>query len=94
MAEPLPMPSDPVLIFAFADEEHARRHPVRKMVVTLKSGVQIKADVEAYAAEWSPAGGLRRLKWRLAGQSDTSLAYLDVREVAAIHEEDRGCRGR
>ena len=59
-----------------------------KMVVTLKSGTQIKADVEDYTTQRSPIfGELRGLKWRTTEQPSVVLSWLNPAEVAAIHAE-------
>ena len=56
------------------------------MVVTLRSGVQIKMDVDEFSTGHSPIGGdLRSLKW--SGTSDTELNWLDLSEVVAVHGE-------
>jgi hypothetical protein len=59
-----------------------------KMVITLKNGVQIKADVEDYTIGKSPMfGELRELKWTSADRPETRVQWLDLNEVAAIHSE-------
>lgn len=59
-----------------------------KMVVTLKSGVQIRADVEDFTTGQSPVfGELRALKWTTTAQPGTVIQWLDVSEVAAVHAE-------
>lgn len=58
------------------------------MVVTLKSGAQIRAQVTAYTVGRAALGGdLARLKWTGAEDADASLQYLDLGEVAAVHSE-------
>ena len=58
------------------------------MVVTLKSGVQIKADIEDSAIGKSPVfGELRELKWTTTGRPDVQIQWLDLNEVAAVHTE-------
>lgn len=59
-----------------------------KMVITLKSGVQIKADVEDCTIGRSPVfGELRELKWTLPEEPDVKIGWLDINEVAAVHAE-------
>ena len=59
-----------------------------RMVVTLKNGVQIKADVEEYTTEQSPVfGELRGLKWTTAGQPGVVISWIAPGEIAAIHAE-------
>jgi hypothetical protein len=59
-----------------------------KMVVTLRSGVQIKADVESYSTGSSPiAGDLRQLKWTTAENPSVTIEWLAMSEVVAVHTE-------
>jgi hypothetical protein len=59
-----------------------------KMVITLKSGVQIKADVEDFTTGTSPVfGELRNLKWTTTEQPGVVVSWLDISEVAAVHGE-------
>ena len=59
-----------------------------KMVVTLKSGVQIKADVEDFTTGASPVfGELRNLKWTTTERPEVRINWLDMGEVAAVHAE-------
>ena len=59
-----------------------------KIVITLKSGVQIKADVEDCTIGKSPVfGELRELKWTTTEQPAVKLGWLDINEVAAVHAE-------
>jgi hypothetical protein len=59
-----------------------------KMVVTLKSGVQIKADVEDSTVGRSPVfGELRELKWTSTERPTVRIQWLDMGEVAAVHAE-------
>jgi hypothetical protein len=59
-----------------------------KMVITLKSGVQIKADVEGLTTGVSPVfGELRNLKWTTTEQPEVRISWLDIGEVAAVHAE-------
>ncbi len=61
---------------------------VMKMVITLKSGVQIKADVEDFTTGTSAVlGELRELKWTAAGRPEVQVNWLDIGEVAAVHAE-------
>jgi hypothetical protein len=57
------------------------------MVVTLKSGVQIKTDVEAFTVRRTRGGELVGLKWDATENTQTSIEYLDTDEVAAVHAE-------
>lgn len=59
-----------------------------KMVVTLKSGVQIKADVEeATIGRSAVFGELRDLKWTSTERPAVRISWLDMNEVAAVHAE-------
>jgi len=59
-----------------------------KMVITLKSGVQIKADVEDFTTGASPIfGELRNLKWTTTEQPEVTISWLDISEVASVHAE-------
>lgn len=59
-----------------------------KMVITLKSGVQIKADVEEFTTGRSPVfGELRELKWTSTERPDVRISWLAISEVAAVHAE-------
>jgi len=59
-----------------------------KMVVTLKSGVQIKADVAEYTTQKSPIfGELRGLKWTTTEQPRVVISWVNSSEIAAIHAE-------
>lgn len=59
-----------------------------KMVVTLKSGVQIKSDVEEYTTQKSPIfGELRGLKWTTTEQPTVVISWVNPDEIAAIHAE-------
>jgi hypothetical protein len=58
-----------------------------KMVITLRNGVQIKMNVEAFSVGRSPIGAeLRTLTWTLSDAS-TELSWVDLREVVAVHAE-------
>lgn len=58
------------------------------MVVTLKSGIQIRQTVEEYTVEKSALlGELRGLKWTFGDTHDVNIKWMDVGEVAAIHSE-------
>ena len=47
-----------------------------KMVITLKSGVQIKADVEEFTTGASPVfGELRNLKWTATEQPEVRITW-------------------
>ena len=59
-----------------------------KMVVTLRNGVQIKADVKEYTTERSPVlGELRGLKWTTTEQPDVVISWVSFDEIVAIHGE-------
>ena len=59
-----------------------------KMVVTLKSGIQIKADVEEFTTGRSPVfGELRELKWTSTERPEVRISWLAIGEVAAVHAE-------
>jgi hypothetical protein len=59
-----------------------------KMVITLKSGVQIKADVEDCTVGRSQVfGELRDLKWTSTERPGVRIGWLDMGEVAAVHAE-------
>lgn len=57
------------------------------MVVTLKSGVQIRMDVSEYTVQLNGLNAIAGLKWAGTDSSDTSLRYVDLDEIAAIHTE-------
>jgi hypothetical protein len=65
------------------------------MVVTLKSGVQIKAEVEEFSTGTSSLfGELRTLAWTESERAAVRLNWLDRGEVAAVHaefDEEEGC---
>jgi hypothetical protein len=59
-----------------------------KMVITLKCGVQIKADVEdATVGRSAVFGELRELKWTSTERSAVRIQWVDMGEVAAVHAE-------
>lgn len=57
------------------------------MVITLKSGVQLKTKVTEYTIGRNGLGSLVTLKWTTADDSDTRIRYFDLDEVAAVHTE-------
>ncbi|MUN41423.1 hypothetical protein [Actinomadura litoris] len=57
------------------------------MVVTLKSGAQIRADVDEYRIQHNRLGGLVGIKWQATARANAAIEYLDVSEVAAVHTE-------
>src|ERR1044072_1378583 len=57
------------------------------MVVTLKSGAQIRADVDEYRIQHNRLGGLVGIKWQAVARPTAAIEYLDVSEVAAVHTE-------
>jgi hypothetical protein len=58
------------------------------MVVTLKSGVQIRVKVTEYTVGRNGLGDLSRLRWTSAENADSALKYVQLDEIAAIHGED------
>jgi hypothetical protein len=59
-----------------------------KLVITLKSGVQIKADVDSFTTTSNKISGeLRGIRWEASGKAGTSVNWLDLAEVAAVHAE-------
>jgi hypothetical protein len=59
-----------------------------KMIVTLKNGAQIGADVDEFSTGRSPIGGdLRSLKWTAAEKAQIVLNWVDLSEVVAVHAE-------
>jgi hypothetical protein len=65
------------------------------MVVTLKSGAQIKVGVKEFTiARGRLEGELRRLEWTYDNDLlGTSLNWLDMSQVAAVHTEREHGRG-
>ena len=58
------------------------------MVVTLKSGAQIRSQVTEYTVGRNAlGGGLARLRWTGGEDADAALQFLDLDEVAAVHSE-------
>lgn len=57
------------------------------MVVTLKSGAQIRTQVTEYRVGRNGLNDLARLRWTCADGADASLQYLKLEEVAAVHSE-------
>ena len=57
------------------------------MVVTLKSGTQIRVQVTDYSIGRNRLGDFARLKWTSAGAPAATLTYVDVDEIVAIHSE-------
>jgi hypothetical protein len=59
-----------------------------KLVITLKSGVQIRSDVDSFTTTTGKlAGELHGVRWVSADNAKTSLNWADLSEVAAIHAE-------
>lgn len=57
------------------------------MVITLRSGVQIRMGVEEFSTQRTPIGSeLRGLKWKCDGTGD-ELNWVDLNEVVAVHAE-------
>lgn len=69
-----------------AEERPDVRHT---MVITLKSGVQIRVDVKSYEAKRRSASGeLIELAWELDDDPlGNSIGYINVGEVASVHSE-------
>jgi hypothetical protein len=57
------------------------------MVVTLKSGVQIRTEVSEYTVRRTRADQLVGLKWQATESTEASIEHLDMAEVAAVHTE-------
>jgi hypothetical protein len=58
------------------------------MVITLKSGVQIRADVESFSTGAAAVSGeLRNLKWAATDHPAVKITWVDVGEIAAVHGE-------
>jgi hypothetical protein len=57
------------------------------MVITLKSGVQIRVDVDQYTVQEYRTGELAGLKWEATENTTAAPKWLDVTEVAAVHTE-------
>ena len=58
-----------------------------KMVVTLRSGVQIRVDVTALSTGPDPLGDLRPWRWTSPKDAGTVLRWVDPHEVVAVHAE-------
>lgn len=60
-----------------------------RMVVTLKSGTQIKIPVTEFTTGVSRIGSeLRTLRWQQGdGANWASLSWVDLHEIAAVHSE-------
>lgn len=63
------------------------------MVVTLRSGAQIRMRVRSFKMQSSPLGGLAGLEWKAAAGSPVTIEHLDLSEVVAIHTEQQGAPG-
>jgi hypothetical protein len=72
---------------AKAKELETHESGLLTMVVTLKSGTQIRMRVSEYTIQRSPLRELVGIKWTATEDNTVSLKYLDVDEVAAIHSE-------
>jgi hypothetical protein len=57
------------------------------MVVTLKSGQQIRMKVSEYTVAHNGLGELARLNWTCAEDTAAMIRHLDLGEVAAVHTE-------
>lgn len=59
------------------------------MVVTLRSGTQLRIDVDSFSTGSAPlSGNLQQLKWSRATGATNELNWLNLDEVAAVHAED------
>lgn len=56
-------------------------------VIILKSGVQIRAEVESLSVDTGPDGQVTGVRTTTNGTADSQLAFLDHREIAAITAE-------
>lgn len=60
-----------------------------RMVITLKSGAQVSADVTELTVGRSKLTGEReRLAWTSSSDRTSKLQYVRLEEIAAIHTED------
>jgi hypothetical protein len=57
-----------------------------QMVVTLKSGAQVRGDVKKFSTE-TAGGMLSNIKWTTVDQPDVTLTWVSLGEVAAVHAE-------
>ena len=57
------------------------------MVVTLKSGTQIRVKVGDYTIQRNGLQELVGLKWTATEDNTVNLQFLDIKEIAAIHSE-------
>lgn len=57
------------------------------MVVTLKSGVQLRVDVDEYTVGLNGLGELKRLKWKANEATTSNIKYVDLDQVVAVHTE-------
>lgn len=58
-----------------------------KLIVTLRSGAQVTADVNADEVEWARTemtGKLTRLAWKTPEGATDQLCFIDINEVAAF----------
>jgi hypothetical protein len=58
------------------------------MVVTLKSGTQLRMPVSSFTTGTNPRGQLARLKWAAPPEADAALNWVCLEEIAAVHAED------
>lgn len=57
------------------------------MVVTLKSGTQVRMDVDEYTIQRNHFGALVGIKWQATDRPAATIEHLDIDEVAAVHTE-------
>lgn len=57
------------------------------MVVTLKSGVQIRMDVSEYTVKRNYFGALTGIEWQCTEDTGAMIQHLELDEVAAVHTE-------
>ena len=60
-----------------------------RMVITLRNGIQIKADVQQFSTGSSAIGGaLQNLKWKTTEEPETIINWVELCEIVAVHGED------
>jgi hypothetical protein len=63
-----------------------------RVVITLRSGQQVGADVTSFSMQPAPISGqLREVKWEQRKGADPVLGYVDLSEIAAVHFEQIHC---
>lgn len=76
-------------IFALTARWHRPRpHTTRDLIITLKSGTQLRIPATTYRIRTSPVTqALSHLNLNNPSTGQVALDYLDPRQVAAIHHE-------